>query len=106
MVMIGNPPYSISSQNKGEWINKLLEDYKKNLNERNIQPLSDDYITTTPTSATSTPPARKTSSSKISDLSWKIHRGLSISELYQFLLYEWPHTKELYRITMYHYEIF
>jgi predicted helicase len=44
MVMIGNPPYSISSQNKGEWINKLLEDYKKNLNERNIQPLSDDYI--------------------------------------------------------------
>ena len=44
MVMIGNPPYSISSQNKGEWINKLLEDYKKGLNERNIQPLSDDYI--------------------------------------------------------------
>ena len=44
MVMIGNPPYSVSSQNKGEWINKLLEDYKKDLNERNIQPLSDDYI--------------------------------------------------------------
>jgi len=44
MVMIGNPPYSISSQNNGEWINKLLEDYKKGLNERNIQPLSDDYI--------------------------------------------------------------
>ena len=44
MVMIGNPPYSLSSQNKGEWINKLLEDYKKDLNERNIQPLSDDYI--------------------------------------------------------------
>ena len=44
MVMIGNPPYSVSSQNKGEWINKLLEVYKKDLNERNIQPLSDDYI--------------------------------------------------------------
>ena len=44
MVMIGNPPYSVSSQNKGEWINKLLDDYKKDLNERNIQPLSDDYI--------------------------------------------------------------
>ena len=44
MVMIGNPPYSVSSQNKGTWINKLLEDYKKDLNERNIQPLSDDYI--------------------------------------------------------------
>ena len=44
MVMIGNPPYSVSSQNKGVWINHLLNDYKKDLNERNIQPLSDDYI--------------------------------------------------------------
>ena len=44
MVMIGNTPYSVSSQNKGEWINNLLEDYKKKLNEKNIQPLSDDYI--------------------------------------------------------------
>ena len=44
MIVIGNPPYSISSNNKGEWISQLLEDYKKNLNERNIQPLSDDYI--------------------------------------------------------------
>jgi len=44
MVMIGNPPYSISSQNNGEWITNLIADYKKNLNERNIQPLSDDYI--------------------------------------------------------------
>ena len=44
MVMIGNPPYSVSSQNKSEWIRKLLEDYKKGLNEKNIQPLSDDYI--------------------------------------------------------------
>lgn len=44
MVMIGNPPYSISSQNNGKWITNLIADYKKNLNERNIQPLSDDYI--------------------------------------------------------------
>ncbi len=44
MVMLGNPPFSVSSNNKGEWISHLLEDYKKNLNERNIQPLSDDYI--------------------------------------------------------------
>ena len=44
MVIIGNPPYSISSQNKGKWISNLIADYKKNLNERNIQPLSDDYI--------------------------------------------------------------
>ena len=44
MVMIGNPPYSVSSQNNGKWITNLIADYKKNLNERNIQPLSDDYI--------------------------------------------------------------
>ncbi|MCL2246633.1 MAG: N-6 DNA methylase [Lentimicrobiaceae bacterium] len=44
MVILGNPPYSVSSSNKGKWIADLCEDYKKNLNERNIQPLSDDYI--------------------------------------------------------------
>lgn len=44
MVMIGNPPYSVSSSNNSEYILRLLNDYKKNLNERNIQPLSDDYI--------------------------------------------------------------
>ena len=44
MVMIGNPPYSISSQNNGKWITNLIADYKKDLNEKNIQPLSDDYI--------------------------------------------------------------
>ncbi|GHT63365.1 hypothetical protein FACS1894110_01010 [Spirochaetia bacterium] len=44
MVVLGNPPYSVSSQNKGGWIQHLLEDYKKDLNEQNIQPLSDDYI--------------------------------------------------------------
>ena len=44
MVVLGNPPYSVSSSNKSPWIEKLLADYKKDLNERNIQPLSDDYI--------------------------------------------------------------
>ncbi|WKZ69172.1 MAG: N-6 DNA methylase [Melioribacteraceae bacterium] len=44
MVVIGNPPYSVSSSNKGDWITNLIKDYKKDLNERNIQPLSDDYI--------------------------------------------------------------
>ncbi|MGI0105983.1 type ISP restriction/modification enzyme [Salinimicrobium sp. WS361] len=43
MCVIGNPPYAISSSNKGEWVQKLLEDYKKNLNERKIN-LDDDYI--------------------------------------------------------------
>lgn len=44
MVIMGNPPYSVSSTNKSEWIESLTSDYKKDLNERNIQPLSDDYI--------------------------------------------------------------
>lgn len=44
MVVVGNPPYSVSSSNKSVWIMNLIEDYKKNLNEKNIQPLSDDYI--------------------------------------------------------------
>lgn len=44
MVVLGNPPYSVSSSNKSEWIEALTADYKKDLNERNIQPLSDDYI--------------------------------------------------------------
>lgn len=44
MVVIGNPPYSVSSNNKGEWIESLVADYKKDLNEKNINPLSDDYI--------------------------------------------------------------
>lgn len=44
MVVMGNPPYSVSSSNKSKFIEKLVADYKKDLNERNIQPLSDDYI--------------------------------------------------------------
>lgn len=44
MVAFGNPPYSVSSSNRGEWIEGLMKDYKKDLNERNINPLSDDYI--------------------------------------------------------------
>jgi len=44
MVVIGNPPYSVSSSNKGKWIQNLIQDYKRDLDEKNIQPLSDDYI--------------------------------------------------------------
>src|SRR5690606_4481454 len=35
--------YAVSSTNKGEWIQNLIADYKKNLNERKIN-LDDDYI--------------------------------------------------------------
>jgi predicted helicase len=44
MVVLGNPPYSVSTQNHGQWIQDLISDYKAGLTERNIQPLSDDYI--------------------------------------------------------------
>ncbi len=43
MVIMGNPPYAVSSSNRSEWIQELLKDYKKNLNERKIN-LDDDYI--------------------------------------------------------------
>lgn len=45
LVITGNPPYSVSSMNKSEFIEKAMEVYKEDVrNERNIQPLSDDYI--------------------------------------------------------------
>lgn len=43
MVVMGNPPYNVSSSNKSGWIQNLVADYKKNLNERKIN-LDDDYI--------------------------------------------------------------
>lgn len=43
MVVIGNPPYAVSSTNKSDWIQNLISDYKKDLNERKIN-LDDDYI--------------------------------------------------------------
>ena len=50
MCIIGNPPYSGESSNKGEWIMKLMEDYKKEpggiqkLQERNPKWINDDYV--------------------------------------------------------------
>ncbi|MHA1698339.1 MAG: type ISP restriction/modification enzyme [Promethearchaeota archaeon] len=44
IVIMGNPPYSVSSANKTAFLSKLMDDYKTGLVERNIQPLSDDYI--------------------------------------------------------------
>lgn len=43
MVVLGNPPYNVSSQNKDEWIGGLIKDYKEGLGERKIN-LDDDYI--------------------------------------------------------------
>jgi len=43
MVVIGNPPYSVSSSNKGKWIQDLIKEYKKNLGEKKIN-IDDDYI--------------------------------------------------------------
>ncbi len=50
MVVIGNPPYSGESANKGKWIMRLMEDYKKEpggkekLKERNPKWINDDYV--------------------------------------------------------------
>lgn len=50
MVIIGNPPYSGESKNKGKWIMSLMESYKKEpggenkLKERNPKWLNDDYV--------------------------------------------------------------
>ena len=47
MVVLGNPPYSLMSSNKGEWIRKLIDDYKivdgNPLGERKNN-LQNDYV--------------------------------------------------------------
>lgn len=47
-VIIGNPPYSENSANKGDWISGLLNQYKKidgnTLGERNPKALLNDYV--------------------------------------------------------------
>lgn len=48
LVVMGNPPYSGESSNKGEWIEKQIEEYKKvdgkPLGEKNPKWLNDDYV--------------------------------------------------------------
>ena len=48
MVVLGNPPYSYDSQNKGKWIRDLVRDYYfvdgELLGERNPKALQDDYV--------------------------------------------------------------
>ncbi len=49
MVVIGNPPYSGESANKGDWIMTLLKKYKEEpgggkLRERNPKWINDDYV--------------------------------------------------------------
>jgi len=50
MCVIGNPPYSGESANKGEWIMNLMDDYKKEpggkekLKEQNSKFINDDYV--------------------------------------------------------------
>ena len=48
MVVVGNPPYSGHSENKGKWISDLLKDYYQvdgqPLGEKNPKWLQDDYV--------------------------------------------------------------
>jgi hypothetical protein len=43
-VIMGNPPYKLTSQNNCEWINEKINDYKVELKEKNLKILSDDYV--------------------------------------------------------------
>ena len=49
LVVISNPPYNVSSQNKFKWILDKMEEYKENIQRegtkqiKNLQPLQDDY---------------------------------------------------------------
>ena len=48
LLILGNPPYSYDSSNKGDWIRGLIEDYKRvdgePLGEKNPKGLQDDYV--------------------------------------------------------------
>ena len=48
LLILGNPPYSGHSSNKGEWIRGLIDDYKQvdgePLGEKNSKWLQDDYV--------------------------------------------------------------
>lgn len=45
LVILGNPPYSVSSSNRSEFIEREMEAYKEAVrSERNLMPLSDDYV--------------------------------------------------------------
>lgn len=45
LVICGNPPYRMRSENKSKFIEGLMELYKEKVkDEKNIQPLSDDYL--------------------------------------------------------------
>ena len=49
MVVLGNPPYSGESQNSGAWMDRLMNEYKKEpsgikLQERNSKWINDDYV--------------------------------------------------------------
>jgi Type ISP C-terminal specificity domain len=45
-IVMGNPPYSVSSWNKSDWIEDLTEEFKRTVRaeESQIQSLSNDYI--------------------------------------------------------------
>ena len=45
LVILGNPPYSVSSSNRSNFIEREMDAYKEGVrDERNLMPLSDDYV--------------------------------------------------------------
>ncbi len=43
-IILGNPPYYINTQNNLPWIREEINEYKKDLQEKNLKILSDDYV--------------------------------------------------------------
>jgi hypothetical protein len=48
LVILGNPPYSFRSSNRGQWIQRLIDDYKEvdgqPMREKKIGVIQDDYV--------------------------------------------------------------
>ena len=40
-IVIGNPPYNLQSENTSLWIQNLIADYKKGLDEKNLKKLEE-----------------------------------------------------------------
>ena len=43
-IVIGNPPYAVSSTNKNDWIDKLISDYKKDLVEKRLKTIQSKKV--------------------------------------------------------------
>ncbi len=87
-VVIGNPPYAKLSANRSPYAESLVEPYKRLVSEeRNVQPLSDDYVKFTAFAIQLTRTSPLSVVSLITNRSWLdglIHRGMRKAILGEF----------------------